>query len=137
MISEVHLQNIVTPGFVALVAIVSASLMKEPNRQQLMAVVMGLAGGVYLNNGFGGWEFPFAIAVVWCAYQGLRSYRWLGIGWLLHTAWDALHHWSGLPMIDLIPTSAFECAVTDVFLALWFFAGAPSVFVLYRRRSLP
>ena len=133
---EVHVHNALFAVGVALVAIALASLVREPKRQRLMAVVLGGAGGAYLNAGFGLWEFPFAIAVLVCAYLGLQSYTFLGIGWLLHTAWDFLHHWSGLPMLSLFPTSSFECGVCDVVLAGWFFMGAPSVFGLFRR-SVP
>jgi hypothetical protein len=132
-IPEVHAANALIAVVVALVAIGPASLVREPKRQRLMAVVLGGAGGAYLNAGFGLWEFPFAIAVLFCAYRGLQSYTFIGIGWLLHTAWDLLHHWSGLPMLSLFPTSSFECGVCDVVLAGWFFVGAPSVFGLFRR----
>jgi hypothetical protein len=30
--------------------------------------------------------------VTYCAYRGLSSYGFIGVGWLLHTGWDALHH---------------------------------------------
>jgi hypothetical protein len=130
---EVHAHNALIAVVVALVAIALASLVREPKRQRLMAIVLAGAGGAYLNAGFGLWEFPFAIAVLFCAYRGLQSYTFIGIGWLLHTAWDLLHHWSGLPMLSLFPTSSFECGVCDVVLAAWFFVGAPSVFGLFRR----
>jgi hypothetical protein len=133
---EVHAHNALTAVVVGVVAIVLVSLLREPKRQTLMAVVLGGAGGAYLNGGFGLWEFPFAIAVLFCAYNGLQSYRFIGVGWLLHTAWDVLHHRAGLPMLSLLPTSSFECAVTDMILAGWFFAGAPSAFALFRRLAL-
>jgi hypothetical protein len=135
-IPEVHAHNALMAVVVALVAIALASLVREPKRQRLMAVVLGGAGGAYLNGGFGLWEFPFAIAVLSCAYRGLQSYTLIGVGWLLHAAWDVLHHWSGLPMLSLFPTSSFECGVCDVILAVWLFAGAPSAFGLFRRRAL-
>lgn len=120
---------------VALVAIVAASCLKEPGRQKLMAVILGMAGGAYLNGGFALWEFPVSIAVVVCAYEGLRWYPAIGIGWLLHAGWDILHHAAGHPMIGLLPTSSLECAVTDVILAGWFFAGAPDVRAWFRQRT--
>lgn len=132
---EVYAHNILTAAVVGIVAILLASLMREPRRQGLMAVVLGVAAGAYLNGGFGFWEFPFTIAVAFCAYKGLQSYRFIGVGWVLHTVWDVLHHRAGLPMVSLIPTSSFECAVTDMILAAWFFAGAPSVFPFARGPS--
>src|SRR5262249_57814421 len=110
-VPEVHAHNALIAVGVALVAIALASLLREPKRQRLMAVVLGGAGGAYLNGGFGLWEFPFAVAVLCCAYLGLQSYRFIGAGWLLHTAWDVLHHRAGLPMLSLFPTSSIECGV--------------------------
>jgi hypothetical protein len=135
-VPEVHAHNALIAVLVAFVAICLASLVREPKRQRLMAIVLAGAGGAYLNAGFGFWEFPFAVATLVCAYLGLRWYAFIGIGWLLHTTWDLLHHWSGLPMLSLFPTSSFECGVCDVVLAAWFFAGAPSVFALFRRPAL-
>ncbi|MBD2463025.1 hypothetical protein H6G89_18455 [Oscillatoria sp. FACHB-1407] len=118
---------IVKAVLVALISIVSASCMKEPGRQKLMAIVLGLAAGVYLDGGFVFWEFPFAIAVVVCAYKGLHWYPAIGIGWLLHTGWDILHHAAHKPLIGFLPTSSLECAITDAILAAWLFASAPDV----------
>lgn len=59
---------------VAVIAIVAASCMKEPERQKLMVIVLGVAAGAYLNGGFAFWEFPFSIAVAVCPYQGLSRY---------------------------------------------------------------
>lgn len=111
----------------AVIAIIVASCIKEPGRQKLMAIVLGFAGGTYLNGGFAIWEFPFSIAVVVCAYTGLRWYPALGVGWILHASWDFLHHVTGNPLIDILPTSSLECAIVDPIFAVWFFAGAPDV----------
>jgi hypothetical protein len=111
----------------AVIAITIASCIKEPSRQKLMAIVLGFAGGTYLNGGFAIWEFPFAIAVVVCAYKGLRWYPVLGIGWLLHASWDVLHHTTGHPLLDILSTSSLECAVVDPIFTAWFFASAPDV----------
>jgi hypothetical protein len=118
---------IVRALFVAVAAIIAASYLTEPERQKLMAIVIGGAGGAYLNGGFGFWEFLFSISVVVCAYKGLYSYSAIGAGWLLHAIWDILHHTTGQPMISFLPTSSLECAVTDMILAVWFFVGAPSM----------
>src|SRR5271154_3655568 len=82
------------------------------------------------------WEMAFCTVVAICAYNGLRSYRFIGIGWLLHTAWDILHHLYGHPIIPFLPTSSFGCAVCDPVIALWCFAGAPSFSMLFGRRTL-
>jgi hypothetical protein len=85
------------------------------------------AGAAYLNGGLGVWEFAFTPAVTFCAYKGLRDYRFVGVGWLLHTAWDVVHHRYGTPIIPFAPKSSAGCAVCDLFLALWCFAGGPAV----------
>lgn len=126
---------IVRAVFVAVVAIVAASCMKEPGRQGLMAVVLGGAAGAYLNGGFAFWEFPFSVAVVMCAYKGLHWYPAIGIGWLLHTGWDILHHVADKPILGFLPTSSLECAVTGAILAAWFFASAPDVRVWLWQRT--
>jgi Family of unknown function (DUF6010) len=33
------------------------------------------------------------------AYWGLRDYRFIGIGWLLHTVWDVSHYLYGTPIV--------------------------------------
>jgi hypothetical protein len=37
---------------------------------------------------FGLWEMAFCAVSAICAYNGLQSYRFIGIGWLLHTGWE-------------------------------------------------
>lgn len=110
-----------------------ASLLAEPKRQQLMAILVAGASGVYFNGGLGLWEYPLAVAMLVCAYRGLVSYPLLGVGWLIHTVSDTLHHFYGTPIIALVPMSSAQCAVTDAFIAAWFFAGAPSVYGLGRK----
>ena len=43
-------------------------------------------------------------------------------------AWDLVHHFYGNPIVPSLPASPAGCAITDTLLAIWFFAGAPSVF---------
>jgi hypothetical protein len=112
---------------IALVFIMVLSLVREPARRTFNAVFVAGAGGVYLGSGFGHFELILPIAITACAYRGLRDYRWLGLAWLLHTAADALHHLHGQPILPFVPTSSAGCALCDAVLALWFFAGAPSV----------
>src|SRR5262249_35086219 len=59
--------------------------------------------------------------------QRPRSYRFIGIGWLLHTGWDILHHLYGNPLLPFDPTSSLGCAICDPVIAAWCFAGAPSL----------
>lgn len=109
--------------------IAGASLIKEPNRRNFMAIMIGGAGAAYLSGGgFGIWEVVFTAIVTYCAYRGLRSYNFIGAGWILHTIWDLVHHFYGHPILPFVPNSSAGCAVSDALLAVWFFAGAPSIF---------
>jgi len=92
------------------------------------------AGAAYLNGGFGMWEFAFTALVTYCAYKGPRSYRFIGVGWLLHTGWDVLHHLYGNPIVPFAPTSSLGCAICDPVIAAWCFAGGPSLYNLGRRK---
>jgi hypothetical protein len=85
------------------------------------------AGAAYLNGGFGIWEFVFTAVVTYFAYKGLQSYRFIGVGWLFHTGWDLLHHFYGNPIVPFAPTSSLGCAICDPVIAIWCFAGAPSL----------
>jgi hypothetical protein len=126
----VKIQYIV-PVLIAIVFILLASLIKEPNRRSFMAILVAGAGAAYLSGGgFGKWELVFCTVMAICAYQGLRSYRFIGIGWLLHTAWDILHHLYGNPLLPFDVTSSLGCAICDPVIAAWCFAGAPSIFQL-------
>jgi hypothetical protein len=131
----VHIINVVGPILVALVYISLCSLFKEPNRRNFNAIMMAGAGAAYLNGGFGIWAFVFLVAVTYCAYQGLRSYSFIGVGWLLHTGWDVLHHLYGNPIVPFATGSSLGCAICDPVIALWCFAGAPSVYDFLRGRT--
>src|SRR5215204_6660598 len=76
----------------------------------------------------------FTAMVTFCAYKGLRSYNFIGVGWLLHTGWDVLHHLYGDPIVPFAAGSSFGCAICDPVIALWCFVGALSVYDLLRRR---
>ena len=123
----------VGPILIGLLYISICSLFKEPARQKFKAVMIAGAGAAYLSGGFGVWEFAFTTIITYCAYQGLQDYRFIGAGWLLHTCWDFAHYLYGNPIIPFDATSSFGCALCDPVIALWCFAGAPSVFELLRR----
>jgi len=119
----------VAPFIVAITWILLVSLMKEPNRRFFMAILVAGAGAAYLSGGgFGLWEVAFCVVIAFHAYRGLWSYRFIGIAWLLHTAWDVLHHAYGNPILPFDATSSLGCALCDPVIAAWCFAGAPSVF---------
>jgi hypothetical protein len=118
----------IVPVVIALVFILLASLIKEPARQKIMALMIAGAGAAYLSGGgFGLWEMAFCAVLTVCAYKGLRSYQFIGIGWMLHTAWDILHHLYGNPLLPFDRTSSLGCAICDPVIAVWCFAGAPSL----------
>jgi len=133
---EIHWLAVLGPALNAVVFVFVMSLVREPARQRFNAIFVAGAGAAYLNGGLGLWEFPFIAVATAAAYLGLRSYRFIGIAWLLHTAWDVVHHLYGNPIWPWQPLSSFGCAVFDALIALWFLAGAPSV-SLARRRPEP
>ncbi len=122
---------------IALAFILLVSLIKEPNRRSFMAILVAGAAAAYLSGGgFGKWELVFCTVMAFCAYQGLRSYRFIGIGWVLHTAWDILHHLYGNPLLPFDATSSLGCAICDPVIAACCFAGAPSLYPLLRGRRV-
>jgi hypothetical protein len=124
------------PVLIALIYILVNSLIKEPNRRSWNAIMIAGAGAAYLSGGgFGLWELAFCGVMAACAFLGLGSYRFIGIGWLLHTAWDMLHQLYGNPLLPFELTSSLGCAICDPIVAVWFLAGAPSLFDVVLRRG--
>ena len=122
--------DVVVPVVVAVLFIAATSAFKEPQRRNVNAVMIAGAGAAYLNGGLGVWEFAFTAVVTYCAYKGLISYRFIGLGWILHTGWDVMHYLYGNPIVPLVSTSSLGCAICDPFIAAWCLAGAPSVYTL-------
>ena len=106
------------------------SLVKEPSRRNVNAIFVAGASGAYLSGGLGVWELPYAVAGAAIAYLGLRSHRFIGVAWLLHSCWDLVHHRYGNAIWPFMPTSSFGCMIFDSLIAIWFFVGAPSIFTL-------
>jgi hypothetical protein len=131
------LADVVAPVLVGLAYVAVCSLAPEPARQKINAVMVAGAGAAYLSSGAMGMaEVAFTAAVTVCAYLGLSRYAWLGVGWLLHTGWDVVHHLKSAPIIPELAHSSFGCAICDPVIALWLFLGAPSVWAwLSARRS--
>lgn len=127
--------TIIAPIVVGLVYVSLCSLLREPARRKFNAIFVAGAGAAYLSGGgFGIWEFAFTAVITYLAYRGLGSYTFIGVAWLLHTAWDALHHLYGNPIIPFAEHSSLGCAICDPVIALWCFAGGPSVYDLLRGR---
>ena len=132
----IEFADVMAPIVAAILFIAASSLFKEPNRRNFMAIMIAGAGAAYLNGGLGKWEFAFTAVVTYCAYKGLQSYAFIGIGWILHAAWDVVHHLYGTPIIPFVPMSSFGCAICDPIIAIWCFLGSPSVFDLFRGQKI-
>jgi hypothetical protein len=130
-----QLMDSVGPAIGAIVFVAIMSLVKEPTRRNLNAILVAGAAGVYMSGGLGLWELVYCAGASVVAYQGLRAYRFIGIGWLMHAAWDLVHHLYGNPIWPFMPTSSFGCLIFDSLIAIWFIIGAPDVTAVTRRAS--
>ena len=122
------------PAIGAGVFVVVMSLVREPARRTLNAVIVAGASGAYLSGGFGVWELLYPVVATPITFRALTSYRYIGIAWLMHAAWDLPHHLWGNPIWPFMQTSSLGCFVFDSLIALWFLAGAPDL--LARRATV-
>jgi hypothetical protein len=123
---HLHFLDGLGPAIGAVLFVTFMSLVKEPTRRTLNAVIVAGASGVYLSGGFGPWELLYPALLTPIVYFALRSHRLIGVAWLLHASWDLAHHWWGNPIWPFLPTSSFGCLVFDALIAVWFLVGAPS-----------
>ena len=112
--------DLLVPAVAAAVFLLVTSRIREPTRLRVHAVIVAGASGVYLNAGLGTWEILYAVAALAVAYRALGSYRWVGVAWLMHSAWDAVHHLQGYELLDVVPQSSFGCAICDAVLGVYF-----------------
>ena len=124
--------DIVGPAIGAGVFVVVMSLVPEPTRRTLNAILVAGASGVYLSGGFGAWELLYPVMATPVTFRALRSHRYIGIAWLMHATWDLPHHLWGNPIWPFMRNSSFGCVVFDSLIAAWFLAGAPH---LVRQRA--
>ncbi|MDQ0845844.1 DUF6010 family protein [Streptomyces sp. V1I6] len=125
-----------SPILVGVLYALAMSLIREPHRRRFNAIMVAGAGAAYLSGGgLGGWEFLATAVITYVAYRGLESWTFIGIAWLLHTAWDLLHHFKGNPIMPFSHGSSLACAVCDPVIALWCLRGGPSLIGLVRRRT--
>jgi hypothetical protein len=117
----------VGPAIGALAFVLGMSFVAEPQRKTINAFLVAGASGVYISGGFGVVEVFVAAVILIIAYQGLRSYSWIGAAWLLHAAWDVPHHLWHRPIWPFQPTSSLGCVIFDSLIAVWFFANAPAL----------
>ncbi|TMR04193.1 hypothetical protein ETD83_09365 [Actinomadura soli] len=129
--------SVVAPILIGLVFITLMSLNREPHRRRFNAVFVAGAGAAYISGGgLGLWELLFTAVVTFVAYRGLDSWTFIGIGWLLHTAWDVVHHVKGDPIIPSFHDSSFGCALCDPVIALWALTGGRSVIDHVKNRPI-
>ena len=77
--------DFVGPAIGAALFVVGMSLVREPARRTFNAIVVAGASGVVLSGGLGGWELLYPAIVTPVVYLGLRSHRFIGIAWLMHS----------------------------------------------------
>lgn len=119
--------DVLGPAIAAGIFVMAMSLVREPTRRTLNAVLVAGASGAYLSGGFGIWELAYPILVTPVIYRALESHRYIGVAWLMHAAWDLPHHLWGNPIWPFMPASSLGCVVFDSLIAVWFLAGAPAV----------
>jgi len=127
-----HTTDVLGPLLAAGTFVAVMSLVREPVRHTLNAVLVAGSALAYLSGGFGAWELVYPVLVTPVAYFALQSYRFIALGWFMHAAWDIAHHLYGNPIWPWMPTSSFGCVVFDSAIALWFLAGARSIYRLER-----
>src|SRR5437899_8584501 len=120
----------VGPALGALLFVAAMSLVAEPTRRTLNAIILAGASGVYLSGGFGLWELTYPVIGAAIAFRGLRSYRFIGVGWLIHAGWDIAHHLWGNPIWPFMPSAALGCMILHSLIASWLLAGAPAFLTL-------
>jgi hypothetical protein len=124
----------VAPILIGLAYAIANSLIRAEHRRRFNAIFLAGAGAAYLSGGgFGPWELAFTAVLTYVAYRGLRSWRWVGVGWLLHAAWDLAHYLNGHPILPFAHNSSLGCAICDPVIALWAFGGGPSAPTMLRR----
>jgi hypothetical protein len=133
MITSFSAMNVVGAICIATIFITIFSFVKEPQRQTINALIIAGAGATYWSGGLGFYEFPLGLIMILLAYKGMKNYKFLAIGWMVHTVYDLLHHFYGHPIVPMAPSSSAGCAICDPILAIWLYFGAPSVFDLSRR----
>jgi hypothetical protein len=125
---ELSAMSVIGPLIGAAVFVALMSLVHEPARRTLNAVLVAGAAGVYLSGGgFGAWELLLPMVMTPIAYHGLVSYKSIGVAWFIHSAADAVHHLWGNPIWPFAPMSSLGCLIFDAAIGVWFIMGAPAV----------
>lgn len=119
--------NFIGPALGAALFVAIMSLVPHPARRSVNAIFAAGAVGAYVGGGFGVWELIYPVLATPVVYLGLRSYRAIGIAWLMHAAWDLPHHLTGHPIWPYARTSSLGCMIFDSLIAAWFLTDAPSL----------
>jgi hypothetical protein len=118
----------IAPVLIGVLYALLMSLIREPHRRRVNAIMVAGAGAAYLSGGgFGGWEVAYTAVATYVAYRGLESWKFIGIGWLMHAGWDLLHYLKGHPILPFAHNSSLGCAICDPVIALWCLRGGPSL----------
>jgi hypothetical protein len=120
--------QLIGPALGGILCISIMSLVPHPARRSFNAIFAAGAVGAYIGGAFGVWELVYPILATPVVYLGLRSYRAIGVAWLMHAAWDLPHQLVGHPIWPYVRTSSLGCMIFDTVIAVWFLAGAPSIF---------
>lgn len=123
-----NIMDYVGPAIAAIAFIFIMSRLQRSVCLQLNAILVIGASGVYMSGGFGVWELAYALlAGPVLGYWALRSFYAIGVGWLMHAAWDLLHHLYGNPIWPFMPSSSAGCLIFDTLIGAWFLCGAPAL----------
>lgn len=119
--------NLIGPALGAGLFVAIMSLVPHPARRSFNAIFAAGAVGVYIGGGFGVWELIYPTLAIPVVYLGLRSYRAIGVAWLMHATWDLPHQLIGHPIWPYMRTSSLGCMIFDSLIGIWFLVGSPSI----------
>jgi hypothetical protein len=114
-------------GVFGLAAVILLGFLSYQTRLNVMALMLSLCGGCYLNGPYGKIETLGGIFFYFCALFGLNDPLWLAVGWFCHAIVDVFHHYSDYPIVHWIWWSSTGCAAMDPILAIYMLLGAPSL----------
>lgn len=122
------LMDVVGPALGGVIFVLGMSLVPDRRRLSFNAVFVAGTAGLYMSGGgFGAWELVYPLVAMPILLRAMASYRFIGLAWLMHAAWDLPHHVLGGPIWPFMPTSSFGCFVFDAVIGLWFLAGGPAL----------
>ena len=113
LISAITPMDLLGPALGGVLFVVMMSLVPHPARRSFNAILAAGAVGAYIGGAFGVWELIYPIVATPVVYLGLRSYRAIGVAWLMHAAWDVPHHIVGHPIWPYQRTSSLGCVIFE------------------------